>query len=326
MKRIALLVLPLCVSALCACGEPADPAQDYFSSLGDSLAAASSNSSFRAYSDSIRLNAGLSYVDEGKTKTGMLRLDPLCFDLRIDNLLDGSVKKTKLSLFGKNANRTKIVLDGDFAIGSLKSFEVTPRLYAEEETLYLDLTEAGTLRMMINTYFESYFSSPLPIKSKFVSELPEDFAYKASDFEKEPFVSKLGECYSLAKGAFGFAEKEGMKSVSFSSTDEAQLGLILEALRGKKEDEMVPAYDSIRDKFALTAFDFALSYNEIGPTGFDFKAGILFPEGAFEQFEQVGEWDVSGKINFAYGESAKAHIVEDPSSYSPVEVSLRLSA
>ena len=136
----------------------------------------------------------------------------------------------------------------------------------------------------------------------------------------------MTECYDLAKAAFGFKEEDGVSTISFASTDKAQLELILKALRGGNEDEMVSAFHSIRDSFYLTSFDFALSYTEIGPTGFDFKAGIAFEEGAFDTFEPVGEWALSGKINFAYGEYARAKTVDDPDSYSVIDLSLQIDS
>ena len=326
MKRIGLLLLPLCLSALSSCGEPVDPARGYFASLGDAVEAASSNTSFRCYSDNTRLNAGLTYLDNGKEKTGTIRLDPLSFDLRMDNILDGSIKKTKVSWFGKNNKLTKLVLMGDFSSASSTSFDVAPRLYIDEGNIYVDLSDAGALKLMINTYLSRYLESPFPTKAKLETGLPGSIKYKIPDFEKEPFVAKLGECYDVAKGAFSFSEKDGESSIAFSSTDEKQLGLILDALRGSEGEEVASAYSVVQGKFSLTSFDFKLSYTSIGPTGLDFKAGILFPEDAFEEFKQVGEWTLSGKINFAYGEYAKAKTVDDPSSYTPIELSLHVDA
>ena len=326
MKKTALLLLPLCLSALCACGESEDPSGKYFASLGDSMLSASKNTSFRAYSDTVKLNAALSYEEEGKKKEGSIRLDPLAFDLRIDNMLEGSVRKTKLSLFGKNNKLTKIILGGDFTSGTQTSVEVAPRLYVDTGVIYSDLTDAGAIRLMINTYLADYLKSPFPTKGKLVTGLPPELAFDIPDFEKDPFVSKLSECYDIAKTAFAFSEDEGVSTVSFASTDKAQLELILEALRGQKEDEMVSAFHSARDAFYLTSFDFAVSYTEIGPTGFDFKAGVSFKEGTFADFEPIGEWALSGKINFAYGEYVRAKTVADPDSYSVIDLSIQIDS
>ncbi len=325
MKKVGLFVLPLCAGALCACNEPVDVSADYFDSLGDSVSAASKNSSFRAYSDTVKLNAALKYEEEGEEKAGSISFDPLAFDLRVDNVLDGNVDSWKASLFGKNNKMTKVTLGGDFAIGTFTSVEMAPRLYVDAGTLYSDLTDAGTLRILINTYFGDYLESTFPTKAKLSTGLPGGLGFDVPDFEKAPFVSKLTECYKINASSFGFAETEGIKTVSFASTDEAQLGLILETLRGNGEDELVSAYEGVTDKFTLTKFQFDLSYTSIGPTGVSFNAGILFSEDAFPDFQPDGEWALSGKVNFAYGEYARAQTVSNPDSYTAVNLKVQLS-
>ncbi len=321
MKKTCIFVLPLCLIALASC--ESDPSQEYFSSLGDSLVSASNSEHYRAYSDNTQFHAGLSYVQDGETKNGSIDLSPLCFDFRSDKLLDMSVGATKVSLFGYNAKPTQINLGGDFQVGSISSLTIKPRIYVESGTLYTDLSEAATLRLVINELFADHLESSFPVKGKLETNIPTWVSLDVPKFEKDVFLSKITECYDVAKTAFSFSKQDEDSVIGFTSVDENQIRLVLKALGGNSEEaDVVTIFDSMKDNFALTSFTFSVTYNNLGPMSFDFKAGMLLNEKASVEFKATDEWSVSGKVYFAYGESSKAYTVEDPDSFTPIELSV----
>ena len=321
-KPFFLLLLPLCLGALAACNEEQDVSSAYFNGLGDSVLSASKATSFRAYSDSTHLAAGIILESEGRQQKVGVELAPLCFDLRMDNILEGTVGTIKASFDGKNTKPTHLVLQGALGGNMKTEFDVAPSIYVEKGVLYADLTNATVLRTMINTYFKDHLKSDFPFKGKLTTGLPSNLGYDVPDFDRDAFVKKMIECYDVAKTAFSFAEEDGVSTITFASTDPTQLGLILEAMLGKKEDPLVSAYETTEGKYTLNSFAFDLAYTRFGPASIRFDVGVDFRDDAFSSFKPDGEWKIDGKISFAYGETAKAKTVVDPDSYQEVNLSV----
>lgn len=321
MKRTCILILPLALGALVACGESETSPSAYFNALGDSLLSASKGTYFRVYSNNIELNAGIKQMEDGKEKKGSLQFTPLAFDLRVDHALDPSIGKTKVSFRGYNdKTKTTMKLTGDFKITDTLSFDIKPRFYLDNGTFYSDLADAGTLRLGINMMLKDYLTASFPIKGKLTSGLPSGLGFDIPDFDKEIFVKLITDCYNIATRTFSFSEADGIKTISFSSTDTEQLAIILEALLPSGKEEMISAITSMSRNYSLSSFAFAVSFTAIGPTAFTFDAGIRFPDISFASIQPDGEWKASGKMNFAYGDAAKAYTVDDPDSYGDIPI------
>ena len=315
MNKTCIFLLPVLLAGLSSCGEGGNEAKRYFDTLGESLLSASKREYFRVYSDNAELYAGLKVKQEGKTQVGSIKLSPLCFDMRVDHPLDPSIEKTNVSIFGYNAKPTTVILGGDFKVSNLVSFNVKPRIYVDDGVLYTDLTEAGTLRLAINTVFGDFLSSSFPLKGKLDTGLPGGLSFNVPPFDKDYFVKTITSCHDVASSAFSFNEEGGIRTVSFSSTDKEQLALVAEALWPKGGQTPSASLQEAGSYYDLSRFSFSLSYTDIGPTSFEYDTAIRFKQFPLAIVEPDGEWMAKGKMNFGYGEAAKAVTVEDKADY-----------
>ena len=337
MKKLALLSLSL--FALCACGAQMSEA-DYFDALEKAGNAYASHDALGVDGSNISLSFSLANKD-GKDLT--VETTPLSFSARFAGAESISLKDIGMSFTmpRSTSSLNRVTLKGSMLEGSkiistaaAVGLALSTNLYLDSEFVYLDLSDAATLRTVIyNILKEADIGlDRLPAKSKFAIGLDEmDFLEDYLPLTQygedvvNSFVDSLKTSYEASKDAFSFTQKDGTMVISFATSNKDDVKAIFNAssLAGTGMFDI----DKVLNYAKTVSYSADIKFNEtsILDTSFSLKASDFDKEAILADnpdlsYYPTGTFRLGGKFSFVSGEAASLASKGNPEDYTLLEL------